>query len=121
MASQAPGALHHFINGKKVAGESNRFGDVFNPATGEVSARAPYASTHEVRRAVEAAKAAFPGWSNTPPAQRARVLFRYRDLIETHKDELARIVSAEHGKTLDDARGSVQRGAEVVEFACGIP
>jgi malonate-semialdehyde dehydrogenase (acetylating)/methylmalonate-semialdehyde dehydrogenase len=121
MASDAPTALHHFINGKKVVGESNRFGDVFNPATGEVWARAPYASTHEVRRAVEAATAAFPGWSSTPPAQRARILFRYRDLLETHKDELARIVSTEHGKTLDDAKGSVQRGAEVVEFACGIP
>ncbi len=121
MASDAPRTLHHYIDGKKVAGESNRFGDVFNPATGEVASRAPYASSHEVRRAVESAKAAFPGWSATPPAQRARILFRYRDLIESHKDELARIVSAEHGKTLDDAKGSVQRGAEVVEFACGIP
>lgn len=121
MANDAPKTLHHFINGERVAGESNRFGDVFNPATGEVAAQAPYASTHEVRRAVEAAKAAFPAWSAMPPAQRARILFRYRDLIESHKEELARLVSSEHGKTLDDAKGSVQRGAEVVEFACGIP
>ncbi|HEY5701694.1 MAG TPA: CoA-acylating methylmalonate-semialdehyde dehydrogenase, partial [Gammaproteobacteria bacterium] len=121
MASHAPKTLHHFINGEKVEGESNRFGDVFNPATGEVSARAPYASTHEVRRAVEAAKAAFPAWSATPPAQRARILFRYLHLVEEHKDELARLAAAEHGKTLDDARGSVQRGAEIIEFACGIP
>ncbi|MDX1513293.1 MAG: CoA-acylating methylmalonate-semialdehyde dehydrogenase [Gammaproteobacteria bacterium] len=121
MASDAPKTLHHFIDGERVEGESNRFGDVFNPATGEVSARAPYASAREVRRAVESAKAAFPGWSATPPAQRARILFRYLHLVEEHKDELARIVSAEHGKTLDDARGSVQRGAEIIEFACGIP
>ncbi|MDX1431474.1 MAG: CoA-acylating methylmalonate-semialdehyde dehydrogenase, partial [Gammaproteobacteria bacterium] len=116
-----PRVLYHFIDGERVAGESNRFGDVFNPATGRVAASAPYASSHEVRKAVQSAKAAFPAWAATPPAQRARILFRFRDLIETHKNELARIVSAEHGKTLEDAKGSVQRGAEVVEFACGIP
>ena len=116
-----PTVLQHFINGQRVDGESNRFGDVFNPATGEVRAQAPYASPAEVRKAVEAAKAAFPGWSATPPAQRARILFRYRDLLEAHKEELAEIVSREHGKTLDDAKGSVTRGTEIVEFACGIP
>ena len=121
MANAAFKTLHHFINGEKFEGESNRFGDVFNPATGQVSARAPYASGRDVRRAVEAARAAFPEWSATPPAQRARILFRYLHLVEEHKDELARLVSSEHGKTLEDARGSVQRGAEIIEFACGIP
>ena len=113
--------LQHFIDGERVDGESNRYGDVFNPATGEVSARAPYASSHEVRKAVASAKAAFPGWAGTPPAQRARILFRYRDLLETHKEELAKLVSHEHGKTIEDAKGSVTRGSEIVEFACGIP
>ena len=116
-----PTVLQHFIDGRRVDGESNRFGDVFNPATGEVAAQAPYASAREVRKAVESAKAAFPGWSATPPAQRARILFRYRDVLETHKEELAELVSREHGKTLEDAKGSVTRGTEIVEFACGIP
>ena len=113
--------LSHFIDGRRVPGESNRFGDVYNPATGRVSARVPFASANEVGRAVESARGAFATWSTTPPAQRARTLMHYHRLLESHRDELARIVSAEHGKTLDDARGSVQRGTEVVEFACGIP
>ena len=116
-----PTVLQHFIDGQRVDGESNRFGDVFNPATGEISAQAPYANAREVRKAVQSAKAAFPGWAATPPAQRARILFRYRDLLETHKAELAELVSREHGKTLEDAKGSVTRGTEIVEFACGIP
>jgi malonate-semialdehyde dehydrogenase (acetylating)/methylmalonate-semialdehyde dehydrogenase len=119
--SEQPEILHHFVDGRRVAGQSNRFGDVYNPATGAVAARAPFATAAEVRTAIESAKAAFPGWAATPPAQRARVLFRYRDLLESHKPELARIVTSEHGKTLEDAAGSVQRGAEIVEFACGIP
>ena len=113
--------LHHFIGGKLVEGESNRFGDVFDPSTGEVSSRAPYASPREVRKAVVSALNAFPAWSATPPAQRARVMFRYRDILSARMDELARLVSFEHGKTLDDAKGSVTRGMEIVEFACGIP
>ena len=113
--------LSHFIDGRRVPGESNRFGDVYNPATGRVSARVPFASAGEVGRAVESARGAFATWSATPPAQRARTLMHYHRLLESHRDELAHIVSAEHGKTLDDARGSVQRGTEVVEFACGIP
>ena len=113
--------LNHFIDGRRVPGESNRFGDVYNPATGQVSARVPFASAGEVGRAVASARAAFAGWSATPPAQRARTLIHYHRMLEEHRDELAQIVSAEHGKTLDDARGSVQRGTEVVEFACGIP
>ena len=113
--------LAHFINGERVAGESNRFGDIYNPATGHVQAQVPFATAGEVDKAVQAAKAAFAGWAATPPSQRARTLFRYRDLVEAHRDELAAIVSSEHGKTLDDARGSVTRGIEIVEFACGIP
>jgi len=116
-----PRLLRHFVGGQWVEGTSNRVGDVFNPATGEVAARIPYATATEVRRAVEAARDAFPGWAATPPTQRARILFRYRDLVHRHLDELARLVSSEHGKTLDDARGSVTRGLEVIEFACGIP
>jgi malonate-semialdehyde dehydrogenase (acetylating)/methylmalonate-semialdehyde dehydrogenase len=113
--------LYHYINGRRVEGESGRFGDVFNPATGEVIRRAPYASAAEVRRAVEAAKAAFPAWSARTPIVRARVMFKFKELCETHLDELAELISIEHGKTFEDSRGSVQRGIEVVEFACGIP
>ena len=113
--------LHHYINGERVAGESGRFGDVFNPATGEVSARVPMASAAEMRKAVEAAKAALPGWAATTPITRARVMFAFKELCEKHIDELAELTSKEHGKILSDAKGSVQRGIEVVEFACGIP
>ncbi|MDE0459563.1 MAG: aldehyde dehydrogenase family protein, partial [Chromatiales bacterium] len=113
--------LQHFINGERVAGESNRFGDIYNPATGRVQAQVPFATAGEVGQAVQAAKAAFAGWAATPPSQRARILFRYRDLVEAHRDELAALCSSEHGKTLEDARGSVTRGIEIIEFACGIP
>jgi malonate-semialdehyde dehydrogenase (acetylating)/methylmalonate-semialdehyde dehydrogenase len=120
-ASSDVSTLYHFIDGERVAGTSGRFGDVYNPALGQVASRAPYASAAEVDKAVAAAKAAFPKWAATPPAQRARYMFRYRDLLVQHTDELARLVALEHGKTLDDARGSVTRGMEVAEFACGIP
>ena len=113
--------LEHFIGGERVAGASNRFGDIYNPATGRVQARVPFATAGEVGAAIRAAKEAFPAWAATPPSQRARILFRYRDLVEAHRDELAHLCAAEHGKTLDDARGSVTRGIEIVEFACGIP
>ena len=116
-----PKTLQHRIGRKPVDGTSGRFGDVFDPGTGEVSARAPYASTEEVHAAVQAAQAAWPGWAATPPAQRARVMFRFRDLVEQHKHDVAKLVASEHGKTLDDALGSVLRGAEIIEFACGIP
>ena len=113
--------LHHFVGGERIAGASNRYGDIYNPATGQVQARVPFATAGEVDKVVQAAKAAFAGWSATPPSQRARILFRYRDVVEAHRGELARLCAAEHGKTLDDARGSVSRGIEIVEFACGIP
>ena len=113
--------LHHYVNGRRVAPNGGRFGDVFNPATGEVSGRVPLASAAELGEAVAAAKAAFPGWAKVTPMQRARVMFRFKALIEANMDKLAALVSAEHGKVLSDAKGSVQRGLEVVEFACGIP
>jgi len=113
--------LHHVINGVATAGASGRFGDVFNPATGEVRARVPLASAAEVGEAIAAAAAAFPAWAATPPLSRARVLFRFKQLMEAHFDELVDLVITDHGKVLDDARGEVTRGMEVVEFACGIP
>jgi malonate-semialdehyde dehydrogenase (acetylating)/methylmalonate-semialdehyde dehydrogenase len=120
-AKLKPYALHHFINGKKVAGQSGRTGDVYDPATGEIVKHAPFANADEVRNAIGAATDAFAGWSQTPPAQRAQVMFAYRDLVRKNIQELAEIVSSEHGKTIDDAKGSITRGVEVVEFACGIP
>ncbi|MEQ8665908.1 MAG: CoA-acylating methylmalonate-semialdehyde dehydrogenase [Rhodospirillales bacterium] len=113
--------LHHFISGRHVAGKSGRFGDVFNPATGEKESRVPLAGADEVRRAVESARDALESWSHTPPAKRAQVMFNFRDLLNHHMDELAELISREHGKTIPDAKGEIGRGLEVVEFACGIP
>jgi malonate-semialdehyde dehydrogenase (acetylating)/methylmalonate-semialdehyde dehydrogenase len=113
--------LHHFVGGKKVAGTSGRFGDVFNPTTGEKSAEVPFASAQEVAAAIANAEAAFPAWSATSPLVRARVMFKFKELVEKNMDELARLISNEHGKVLSDARGSLQRGLEVVEFGCGMP
>ena len=113
--------LFHFVDGERQKGTSGRFGDVFNPATGEVTKQVPLASADEVREAIASASAALPGWSATPVAKRAQVLFKFRELIIKNMDELADLVSTEHGKTLDDAKGSITRGLEVVEFACGIP
>ncbi len=113
--------LAHWINGLRVEGTSGRAGDIFDPATGEVAAQVPFASADETRTAIEAAWNALPGWAAQTPLRRARVMFRFKALLEEHTDELARMISAEHGKTLPDARGEVTRGTEVVEFACGIP
>jgi len=113
--------LHHFINGAPVAGTSGRFGEVFNPATGELAARVPLAGTAEIDVVVAAARGAAAAWAEMTPLARARVLFQFRDLVNAHLDELAGLVTAEHGKTLADAKGSITRGLEVVEFACGIP
>ena len=112
--------LHHFIAGREQAG-SGPHGEVFDPASGQVAARVPLADAGDVRAAVDAAQSAFPGWAATTPLQRARVMFRLRALIERDADALARTITAEHGKTLSDARGEVTRGLEVVEFASGIP
>ena len=114
-------ALTHFINGKTVDGTSHRFGDVFNPALGAVSARVPLASVAEVDAAVAAARDAFPAWSETAPIKRARVLFKFKELLDRHHDELAELITREHGKVFSDAKGEVMRGIEIVEFACGIP
>jgi malonate-semialdehyde dehydrogenase (acetylating)/methylmalonate-semialdehyde dehydrogenase len=113
--------LHHFIDGKLVEGQSGRIGDVFNPATGDVTAQVPLASADEVRAAIVSSAAALPGWAATPPARRTQVLFKFRELLIKHMDELAELLSSEHGKTLPDAKGELGRGLEVVEFACGIP
>ncbi len=113
--------LFHWVDGKRKSGESGRTGDVFNPATGNVSARVPLASTAEVSSAVAAAQRAFPGWAQTPPLVRARTMFRFKSLVEENADELASIITSEHGKVISDSHGSLIRGLEVVEFACGIP
>jgi malonate-semialdehyde dehydrogenase (acetylating)/methylmalonate-semialdehyde dehydrogenase len=113
--------LTHFIGGKHVAGQSGRFADVYDPNIGEVQARVPLASRAELAAAVENAAAAQPGWAATNPQRRARVLMRFVDLLNRNMDELAHLLSSEHGKTVSDAKGDVQRGLEVAEFAIGIP
>ncbi len=113
--------LHHYVGGKAVKGASGRFGDVFNPTTGELAARAPLAARAEVEAAIANAAAAFPGWAAQSPQARARVMFRFKELVEKNMDELALLLASEHGKVVADAKGSIQRGLEVVEFACGVP
>jgi malonate-semialdehyde dehydrogenase (acetylating)/methylmalonate-semialdehyde dehydrogenase len=113
--------LTHFIDGRRTASASEQFGDVFDPAQGRVSAHVPLGSAADVATAVVAAKAAFPAWSATPPLHRARLMFKFKALLDAHQDELAELVTRDHGKLLSDAKGEVQRGIEVVEFACGIP
>ncbi|HEY3299602.1 MAG TPA: CoA-acylating methylmalonate-semialdehyde dehydrogenase [Methylophilaceae bacterium] len=113
--------IGHYINGQHIAGTSARFGDVYNPATGEVQAKLSYANVDEVDRAIGSAQAAFPAWSATPALKRARILFKFKALLDEHANELAKAISLEHGKTISDARGEVTRGIEVVEFACGAP
>ncbi|GBQ82527.1 CoA-acylating methylmalonate-semialdehyde dehydrogenase [Asaia krungthepensis] len=113
--------IQHYINGSRTEGHGSKRGDVFNPATGKVTAQLALGDTKDVDDAVSAAKAAFPGWSQTTPLARARVLFRFRDLIEKHAHDLAAVITSEHGKVLSDALGEVTRGMEVVEFATGAP
>ena len=113
--------LTHFINGKRVAGTSGRFADVFNPATGEIQARLPLATPAELNAAVEDAAKAQIAWGATNPQRRARVMMKFGQLINENMDKLAECVSREHGKTLPDARGDVQRGLEVVEVCMGAP
>jgi malonate-semialdehyde dehydrogenase (acetylating) / methylmalonate-semialdehyde dehydrogenase len=113
--------LGHFIAGKPVMPTSGRAKDVFNPATGEITGSVGLASVEEVNAAVLAAKAAFPAWSEMAPLKRARVLFKFKELLNQHQEELALLITREHGKVLSDAMGEVVRGIEVVEFACGIP
>ncbi|MDP1597782.1 CoA-acylating methylmalonate-semialdehyde dehydrogenase [Phenylobacterium sp.] len=113
--------IQHFISGAAVAGVSGRFGDVFNPNTGEVQAKVALATAAEVEGAVQAALAAQPAWAATNPQRRARVMFEFKRLVEARMDELAQLLSSEHGKVVADSRGDIQRGLEVIEFACGIP
>ncbi|HWM48954.1 MAG TPA: CoA-acylating methylmalonate-semialdehyde dehydrogenase [Xanthobacteraceae bacterium] len=113
--------IGHFIGGKEIAGASGRMGDVFNPNTGEVQAKVALASRAEVAQAVANARAAQPAWAATNPQRRARVMFKFVDLLQRDFDSLAALLSSEHGKTIPDAKGDIQRGLEVAEFACGIP
>jgi malonate-semialdehyde dehydrogenase (acetylating)/methylmalonate-semialdehyde dehydrogenase len=113
--------IPHFINGAAVPGVSGRFGEVFNPNTGEVQARVALATEGELDAAVRAASMAHPGWAATNPQRRARVMFEFKRLVEARMDELAELLSSEHGKVVADSRGDIQRGLEVIEFACGIP
>ena len=113
--------LYHFINGKRVNGKSGRFGDVYNPATGEIQAKVPFASKEEMDTAVQGAAAAQKSWSSTNPQKRGRVLMEFVRLLHTNMESLAEALSREHGKTIPDARGDIQRGLEVVEFCIGAP
>ncbi len=113
--------LTHFIGGRAVKGASGRFGDVYDPTTGEVQAKTPLASAAEMRSAVVAAQKAFPEWAAQNPQKRARVMFNFKTLVEKNMDELAKMLSSEHGKVIADSKGDIQRGLEVIEFACGIP
>jgi len=114
-------AVKILIAGRWEPGTGARFGKVYNPSTGRVLAQVPMCTATDVDRAVKAAAAALPAWAETPVVERARVMFRFRDLLARHGEELARSVTREHGKTLAESRASVQRGVEMVEFACGIP
>ena len=105
-----PAMIPHWINGQRVLVAAGRHAEVFDPATGVVTGRVPLASAAEAQTAVAVALKAWPAWRDTPALKRARVLFRYRELVEKHRDELARLITAEHGKTLSDAAGSIQRG-----------
>jgi malonate-semialdehyde dehydrogenase (acetylating)/methylmalonate-semialdehyde dehydrogenase len=116
-----PVDLTHFVSGKRTTGTSGRFGDVAWPMTGEVVARVPLASAAEVRAAVVAAKAAQPAWGSVNPQRRARVMMRFADLIQRDMERIADVLAREHGKTIADAKGDIQRGLEVVEFVTGVP
>ena len=113
--------IKHFVDGNTFEGSSGRTGKVFNPATGEETSKVNLASKADIDFAVEKAKKAFKDWSNKPPIIRARFLFKFKELIEKNSDELTKLIVSEHGKVYDDAKGSLTRGLEVVEFACGIP
>ncbi|MGH8407856.1 MAG: aldehyde dehydrogenase family protein, partial [Pseudomonas sp.] len=118
--SNAP-VIGHYINGQVHDSASERFSNVFNPATGEVQARVGLASQKTVDEAVASALKAFPVWSEQSSLRRSRVLFKFKELLDRHHDELAEIISREHGKVFSDAKGEVTRGIEIVEFACGAP
>ena len=114
-------ALHHWIHGRATAGSPERLDPLHDPAVGARTGTLPIATEADVDAAVASAKAAFPGWRDTSLSQRNRILFRFRDLVDRHTDELAALITAQHGKVLSDARGEVTRGLDVIEFACGLP
>ena len=113
--------IQHFVNGKSYKGNSNRKGKVFNPATGEQESEVILGSKEDLNNTVNIARKAFESWSAKPPLQRARVMFKFKELIERSSEEIAKLIVSEHGKVYEDAKGSLTRGLEVVEFACGIP
>lgn len=112
--------IQHLINGQLVS-ESGRTADVYNPSTGQVIHQVPLASRETIQRAIDSAKAAFPAWRNTPPAKRAQVMFRFKQLLEQNEARISQLISEEHGKTLEDAAGELKRGIENVEYACSAP
>ena len=114
-------SYQHFINGQIVRGQSGRHSDTFDPSLGEISGSVALATVSELNDAVASAKAVLPEWSGMNPQRRARVLFNFKSLVEANADELALIISQEHGKVLADSHGDIQRGLDVIEFACGIP
>ena len=114
-------SIAHYMSGQQTAGTSTRAQDVFNPATGAVTGRVRLANVNDVHQAVASAQAAFPAWADTPPLRRARVMFKFLELLNQHRDTLAHMITAEHGKVFTDAQGEVTRGVDIVEFACGIP
>ncbi len=114
-------AIQNFINGASASVSSGRAGVVFNPNTGAQQAEVAFAAAKDIDKAVQSALAAFPGWAATNPQRRARVMFNFKALIEQNMDELAHLLSSEHGKVIADSKGDIQRGLEVIEFACGIP
>ena len=113
--------IDNAIAGKLTRSASTRTQPVYNPATGEATATLPLSTLSEINAAVASAKKAFPAWAATTPMKRARVMFKFKDLLERHADEIAREISREHGKVHDDAMGELARGIDCVEYACGIP
>ena len=113
--------IEHFIGGQSVVGTSGNYGEVFDPNSGQVQARVSLASAAELDRAVANAAEAQKGWAQANPQRRARVMFEFKRLLEAHMEELAHLLSSEHGKVIADSKGDLQRGLEVIEFACGIP
>ncbi|PZW42851.1 MULTISPECIES: CoA-acylating methylmalonate-semialdehyde dehydrogenase [unclassified Pseudomonas] len=113
--------IQHLIHGQLTDGQGGRSADVFNPATGEAIRRVALADVATVQQAIDSAKQAFPAWRNTPPAKRAQVMFRFKQLLEQHEDTIAKLIAEEHGKTLEDAAGELKRGIENVEYACSAP
>ena len=112
---------HHIAGARPTGGTTPRTADVYDPNTGAVQARVALGDSALLDHVVAAAQAAQPAWAATNPQRRARVMFRFKELVEAHMDELAHLLSSEHGKVLADSKGDIQRGLEVIEFACGIP